>query len=284
MTATGDRQRLTLWQRFALRSLRRRAGRRRGEELRPEDWAILWEMDHSPSARAIQRVWRSLPSSPRCGMCGAPFAGVGRWIVKPLGYKPSRKNPHICATCVELSPPGGATMQAGIFFADVRGFTASSEHADPRAVSEVLRRFYGCAEDVLFPEAIIDKLIGDEVMAIYVEPMLPGVDIPTLMVDHAHRLLDAVGYSSDGGPFVEVGIGLDYGEAFVGNIGDRSVFDFTAVGDVVNTAARLQGEALAGQIVVSDRVAAGMDAVEGQRVSLELKGKSEPQVAYRIAH
>ena len=80
-----------------------------------------------------------------------------------------------------------------------------------------------------------------------------------------------------------MGIGLDFGEAFVGNIGERALYDFTAVGDVVNTASRLQGQAAGGEIVLSDRVAEGLPEPAGAREELTLKGKSEPQVAYRVA-
>jgi adenylate cyclase len=267
---------------MALRRLRRRAGRHGGEDLSPDDWMALWSLNHTRSARSLQRLWRALPSSPRCGICSAPFAGIGRRPARLLGYRPSRKNPHFCDTCVEMSPPGGATMEAGIFFADVRGFTSASEGADPTSVSRSLRRFYGCAEAVLFPEAIIDKLIGDEVMALYLAPTLPGTDIPNLMVDHATALLAKIGYGNPDGPFLEVGVGLDFGEAFVGNIGQTSVFDFTAVGDVVNTAARLQGHAAGGEIVVSDRVTRQLGPGRGDTVELELKGKKEPEVATRL--
>jgi adenylate cyclase len=218
-------------------------------------------------------------------MCSAPFAGLGRLATRPLGFRPSRKNPHYCATCVELSPPGGVTMPTGVLFADVRGFTRDSEHEDPEAVSKRLRRFYGAAEKALFPEAIIDKLIGDEVMALYL-PYLKKTDqarVPELMLQHARDLLRAVGYGSREGPFVELGIGLDFGEAFVGNIGQRALYDFTAVGDVVNTASRLQGQAAGGEIVLSERVARGLPTVAGSRVELTLKGKAEPQVAYRVS-
>jgi adenylate cyclase len=219
-------------------------------------------------------------------MCHAPFAGPGRWITGPFGYRPSRKNPMICATCVELSPPGGMTMHTGILFADLRGFTARFEGADPEDASVVLRRFYQCAEDVLFPHAVIDKLIGDEVMALYLPEIVKRFDrddLPALMLEHARGLLHAVGYGSPDGPFVEMGIGLDAGEAFVGNIGRRALYDFTAVGDVVNTASRLQGEAAGGEIVLSERVASGLPASVGTRVELSLKGKSAPQVAYRVS-
>jgi adenylate cyclase len=177
-------------------------------------------------------------------------------------------------------------MPTGILFADLRGFTARFEGADPEEASTLLRRFYRCAEDVLFPKAVIDKLIGDEVMALYLPHLkrdFPPEDVPVVMLDHARDLLRAVGYGSGEEPFVEMGIGLDFGEAFVGNIGQRALYDFTAVGDVVNTASRLQGSAAGGEIMLSERVASGLPEPLGTRVDLTLKGKSEPQSAYRVS-
>jgi adenylate cyclase len=271
---------------MAVRKLRRKAGRKGGEPLEPEDWEIAWRLHETGSGRVFAGLFRALPRSPRCGVCGAPFAGAGRWIVGPLGYRPSRKNPTVCGVCVEFSPPGGMTMHTGVLFADLRGFTARFDGADPAEASAVLRRFYRCAEDVLFPDAVIDKLIGDEVMALYLPDLTRRFerdDVPTVMLDHARGLLRSVGYGSPEGPFVELGIGLDFGEAFVGNIGQRALYDFTAVGDVVNTASRLQGSAAGGEIVLSERVADGLPERAGTRVELSLKGKSSPQIAYRVA-
>ena len=278
-------RRLTLWQRAALRGLAKHARKHPDEPLDEADWAAYFTYATHRSVRVWKRILRSLPASPRCGFCGAPFHGFGSHLVRPLGYRPSRKNPNLCATCVELAPPGGMTTDVGVLFADVRGFTALSEAADPREVSALLRRFYACAEDVLFPEALIDKLIGDEVMALYLPIYMkcgpPGV--APVMLEHARELLGKVGYGSAGGPLVEVGIGLDFGEAFVGNIGDRAVHDFTAVGDVVNTAARLQGEARGGEIVISARVADALDAAPGEPVELTVKGKAQPVAAFRLS-
>ena len=273
-------ERLGFVQRSALKRLRKEARRPEGEPLTSDDWAALWSLDHTMSNRLIHGVWRHLPGPPRCRMCKAPFGGVGRLVARSMGFRPSRKNPSMCAMCVELSPPGGAKMSTGVLFADVRGFTSAAEHADPEDVSRLLRRFYGCAESALFPEAIIDKLIGDEVMALYLQPILRHDDIPGLMVDHARRLLRAVGYGTPEGPFVEVGVGIDFGEAFVGNIGQRDVYDFTAIGDVVNTASRLQGQAGGGQIVIAER--AGEVDEAGERIVVELKGKDEPVPALRL--
>ncbi len=288
MTAERDedvRSKPTLYQRMAVRKLRRAAGREAGEPLTPEDWQVAWRLHERGLGGMFGAVFRTLPSSPRCAVCGAPFAGPGRWIAGPLGYRPSRKNPTVCGTCVEFSPPGGMTQYTGVLFADLRGFTARFDGADPREASLLLRRFYRCAEDVLFPDAVIDKLIGDEVMALYLPDLKPGMardDVPARMLDHARELLRSVGYGSGSEPFVEMGIGIDAGEAFVGNIGQRALYDFTAVGDVVNTASRLQGEAAGGEIVLSRRVADGLPELVGDRVELRLKGKPEPQIAYRV--
>lgn len=280
----SEQTRLTWWQRTGMKTLRRQAGRRDGEPLKPEDWEVVWRMHETGVGGVVSSVLRVLPSSPRCGVCAAPFAGPGSRIAGPLGYRPSRKNPTVCSVCVEMAPPGGMKMPTGVLFADLRGFTARFDGADPEQASLELRRFYRCAEDVLFPDAVIDKLIGDEVMALYL-PYLKRFDearVPEVMLEHARGLLRSVGYGSPDGPFVEVGIGLDFGEAFVGNIGQRALYDFTAVGDVVNTASRLQGQAAGGEIVLSERVASGLPTAAGTRVELTLKGKAEPQVAYRV--
>jgi adenylate cyclase len=276
-------ERLTFWQRAAQRRLRKVARKQKDEPLTSDDWAAYFAMASDPTGRTVSRVLRALPSSPRCGICGAPFSGFGGRLVRPLGYRPSRKSPNLCATCVESAPPGGMTTEAGVLFADIRGFTRLSEQRDPEEVSALLRRFYTSAERVLFPEAIIDKLIGDEVMALYL-PMYGGFEeAAPVMLRHAQELLGAVGYGGEEPPFAEIGIGLDYGEAFVGNVGQGSVNDFTAIGDVVNTAARLQGQAKGGEIVASARLVERLEgAPPGERLELDLKGKAEPVVAYRI--
>ena len=279
-------EKLTRWQRLAISRVRRKAGRGEGEPLEPEDWEVAWRLHETGAGRAMRRLLFALPSSPRCGICGAPFEGFGSRLAGPLGYRPSRKNPTVCGVCVEYSPPGGMKMQTGILFADLRGFTARFDGGDPEEASKVLRRFYRAAEDVLFPDAVIDKLIGDEVMALYLPDLKPAMEraeVPPLMVEHARGLLRAIGYGSADGPFAEMGIGLDVGEAFVGNIGQRALYDFTAVGDVVNTASRLQSQAGSGEIVLSDRVAAGLPEPIGAPVELTLKGKAEPQAAFRVA-
>jgi adenylate cyclase len=289
---SGSHGRRTFLQRQALKGLRKQARKHADEPLTPADWESYWRYGAQPSSRAFKRVLRALPTTPRCGYCGAPFAGLGGRLVRPLGYRPSRKNPNLCSTCVELAPPGGMTVEIGVLFADLRGFTSDSESLAPAEVSAELRRFYAHAERVFFPEALIDKLIGDEVMALYVPPvMVPAataVDdevrrhVAHMMVEHARELLERVGYGTGGDPDFNIGIGLDFGEAFVGNIGDTAVHDFTAVGDVVNTASRLQGHAAAGEVVMSARLARLLPGPVGVPERLVLKGKQEPFDARRV--
>jgi len=174
---------------------------------------------------------------------------------------------------------GGVEMHVGILFADVRGFTSLAERQAPDAVAALLNHFYATAVDVLCKHAIIDKLVGDQVMALYLPGVFPGVPTQHMVVD-AHDLLVASGYR-DRQPWVELGIGLDFGSAFVGNVGSGGVKDFTAIGDVVNTAARLQAAAASGEIVMSSRVydRAGGQAKGAEPRELALKGKSQPEVA-----
>lgn len=281
---TEARTRPTLLQRMALSRLRREAGRKGGEPLTPADGELLWNMHAGTLGGWLSQLLPALPRGQRCAMCGAPFGSPGSWLVGPLGFRPSRKNPTVCRTCIELSPPGGMLLHTGVLFADLRGFTERTA-GDPQAASRLLARFYRRAEDVLFPDAVIDKLIGDEVMALYLpafKPQMRDEDVPALMVEHARRLLAEVGYGVPAGPFVEVGIGLDIGEAFVGNIGQRALYDFTAVGDVVNVASRLQAQAAGGEIVLSQRVADGLRQPLGAPAGLALKGRPEPEAAYRI--
>ena len=288
---TQDRPaRPTLPQRIALRRITKLARKRRGEPLTAEDWEAYLRFMAQPQSRAIQAAFRALPATPRCGFCGAPFAGFGARVVRPFGYTPSRKNPNICASCVEAAPPGGLTTEVGVLFADLRGFTASSELSSPAEATERLRRFYGHAEKVLLPGALIDKLIGDEVMALYL-PLLVGVTstgdpdprlVAGLMVDHARELLERVGYGSESGPEMELGIGLDFGEAFIGNVGNDAVHDFTAIGDVVNTASRLQGQAAGGEVLLTRRLAALLEEPVGEPEQLTVKGKRSPLEVRRV--
>src|SRR5437762_7794391 len=142
----------------------------RGEQ---EDVAFF-ELMNSHLPRNFARLMRRLPTDPRCRLCNAPFGGVGGRLMRRVGFGPSRKNPNLCNTCFEKAPMGGVEMETGVLFADVRGFTSMAETMSPNDVAALLNRFYASATEVLSKSAVIDKLVGDEVMALY---------IPQLMAD-----------------------------------------------------------------------------------------------------
>lgn len=222
----------------------------------------------SHRVRGWMRLMRRLPADPRCAVCHTPYKGLGGRLLKPLGFGPSRKNPRLCVTCFERVPEGGYESDVGVLFVDIRGYTALTETSSATEIRELLSRFYQSAVDVLCAHAIIDKMVGDQVMALY----LPGLfddEVGAHMLADARALIDA----TDG--WVNIGIGLDFGTASVGNVGAGDVKDFTAIGDVVNTAARLQGVAAAGQIVLSPRVA-GTQVEGAVAQTFALKGKAEP--------
>jgi adenylate cyclase len=233
--------------------------------------------------RWIRGVNRAIPAAPRCKLCMRPFGGIGRLL--PVGsFSPSRKNPNFCRSCFEQAPVGCREMEIGVLFADVRGYTALSESRPSGEITALMNRFYTLAADVLVRnDAVIDKLIGDEVMALFIPSWAPAAT--NNMVRAAEDLLRGVGVGSGEEPWLPLGIGLDYGVASVGNVGAGEVKDFTAIGDVVNTAARLQQSAKAGQLVVSEHVRAHLHGPlpEAAAVELQVKGRTEPVRAWVIS-
>lgn len=257
----------------------RKMGRKQPVEMRGDasDMAFF-ELMNSHLPRAFSAVMRRLPSEPRCRLCRAPYGGVGGRVMRRVGFGPSRKNPALCNTCFEKAPMGGVEMEIGVLFADVRGFTALAEDMGPGDVAELLNRFYGTATTILTRSAIIDKLVGDEVMALYLPPLL-AAGWEEHMLRDASDLLAAVGFGRSAEPWLRLGIGLDVGRAFVGNVGAGDVKDFTALGDVVNTGARLQSSAETGQIVMSERLFARLPSrgTDSSSKNVVIKGKRESE-------
>ena len=223
---------------------------------------------------------RRLPAEPRCRLCNAPYGGIGGRIMRRFGFGPSRKNPTLCNTCFEKAPMGGVDMEIGVLFADVRGFTSLAERTPTDEVARLLNRFYAAASVVLTRSALIDKFVGDEVMALYLPQLLPEHWEDELVRD-ANDLLVSVGYGTSSGPWLQLGVGLDIGRAYVGNVGAGEVKDFTAIGDVVNTAARLQSAAGSGQIVLSERLFERLASRPGNATAttLGLRGKQDAEPA-----
>jgi len=221
--------------------------------------------------KQAQRVFRHLPHDPRCKLCRSPFAGIGGKVFGAMGRKPSRKNPNLCQSCFDRLPDGGIEIDVGVVFADVRASTAMAEGATASDFASVLNRFYATASDVLIQhDGLVDKLIGDEVMGLFVSG-LPGTD-------HRRKAALAALDLATSVPDVPLGVAANAGIAFVGNVGSGAVRDFTALGDAVNVGARLQSHAAAGEVVLAADLYALVvaDHPGARSETVKLRGRSEP--------
>jgi adenylate cyclase len=234
--------------------------------------------------RAGRRLFGLLPSPWRCKFCNAPFRGPYAGAVKRIGYSPSRKNPQVCARCIERAPEGGAIVPLAILFADVRGYTSLCEQLAAAEVQTFLERFYQTASAALLAhEGLLGQIAGDEVMGLFV-PGIAGGHYKRKAVEASRSLARAVRYTDCGAGSPTVGIGVASGEEFVGNVGGGGYKDFTAVGDVTNTAARLTSVARDGEIIID---APTYEAVaraypDAERQQLRLKGKRAPVDVFQI--
>jgi adenylate cyclase len=234
--------------------------------------------------RLGRRVFSLVPSARRCKFCNAPFRGPYAGLFGRLGYTPSRKNPNICERCIERAPEGGALVPVSVLFADVRGYTRLAEQLSSVETTAVLHRFYQTASVALLAhDAILGQIAGDEVMAIFV-PGLAGIRYPKQAVDSAAAFLRGIGYGSAEGAWLQVGVGICTGEEYVGNVGGGGFKDFTAIGDITNTAARLQASAEGGEIVMCgatyEAVAGAYGVLEPK--DLQLKGKNSAVRTFRV--
>ncbi|MEP7288068.1 MAG: adenylate/guanylate cyclase domain-containing protein [Chloroflexota bacterium] len=179
---------------------------------------------------------------------------------------------------------GGHRRVISVLFADIRGYTTFSEKAEPEHVVELLNEYFTLATDIVFArEGTLDKFLGDAVMAFFNAPE-DQEDHPYRVVDAALALQAAVAElnARRGSDALTFSIGINMGEAVVGNIGTPRAMNYTAIGDVVNVAKRLQERAEPGQILVEQSVIECLgDQVIADRIGeMQVKGRQAPSVVY----
>lgn len=185
---------------------------------------------------------------------------------------------------------GGTRRQITLLFVDIRGFTPLSEKLPPEEVVAILNQYFDKITRCIFEnQGTIDKFMGDAVMALFNAPLLledhtfwalkAAKEIKEQGLELQRKVIDMSGVS------LSFGIGINTGDAVVGNIGTMNRMEYTAIGDTVNLAARLESNAEPGQVLVSEAV---YREVQG-RIPLEyvgkitVKGKSKPVVVYQLA-
>ena len=177
---------------------------------------------------------------------------------------------------------GGKTTNIAVLFVDVRGFTAMSEALDAQTVVEIINRYLTLTTDCIMKNhGTLDKFVGDCTMAVWNAPVAQEDPVYLACRAALDMVEGSVGLNEElyqrYGRKVSFGVGVNWGPAVVGNIGAPRRMDYTAIGDTVNTAARLEANAPGGTVLISRSVA---DALGNRAVvtslgnNIPLKGKS----------
>ncbi len=232
-----------------------------------------------PALRRYRHILALLPANPRCRFCNAPFRGPLAPLMLLLDRSPSKLNPRFCRMCLETIPVGGAEIEHTMLFVDIRGSTTLAEQMSPAEFSQLISRFYAVTTEILtHTDALVDKLIGDQVVGLYI-PGFAGSDHAQKAVQAGEQLLRATGHDSPEGPWIPCGVGIHTGNAFVGAVGaEGGMTTVTALGDAVNIAARLSSLAGIGEMLISEEAATAaqleINTLEQRR--LTLKGRTVP--------
>jgi adenylate cyclase len=183
----------------------------------------------------------------------------------------------------------GRLAEVSVIFADIRGFTSMAEADSPQETVAMLNTFFSAMSTVIFQhEGNLDKFIGDCVMATW-GPPIPHADDPARALKCALEMLDEINAmnqqrAAEGKKPIEVGIGVNTGQAVVGYIGSNERHEFTAIGDSVNTASRLCGLAKGGEVLASEATVkrAGPGFLVEPVSVLQVKGKEKGVPTFRV--
>ena len=215
---------------------------------------------------------------PYCKVCHVPFEGIRSFIPRLRGIAQDRNHPGFCNKCADVDFPPREQVVT-ILFCDIRNFTILTEQNTPSIMANMLSRYFTAVSRIIISnEGIVEKFVGDAVMSFFNAPMPlerhEAVAVRTAMqIRHAIHTMDL--------PGLNVGIGVNSGNAMVGKLGPEPGMEFGVVGDCVNVAARLQAQAKTGEIVLSRDVYDKSrdiipEVVPLRECELELKGKSQP--------
>jgi adenylate cyclase len=184
---------------------------------------------------------------------------------------------------------GGTNQEVTILFSDIRGFTSMAETLPPETLIQLLNKYFSAMTPIVFKHfGLLDKYIGDGMMALFGVPQaqedaaLNAVAAAVEMLRRVEALNTEL--KDEGLPEIAIGIGINTGRVTVGYIGSEQRTDYSAVGDAVNLAARLEKQARASQIVISETTLQNMGSVYPVRYldDREIKGKKDPVRLYEV--
>ncbi|MFW6250800.1 MAG: adenylate/guanylate cyclase domain-containing protein [Alkalispirochaetaceae bacterium] len=192
----------------------------------------------------------------------------------------------------ELVKPGGDTKLATIFFADIRGYTSFTEGRNPEYIVKILNEYFNEAvEIVVNHKGYIDKFIGDCIMAAWGVPIEHHDEDATSAVSAAVEIQELVASTNRAffkgeASQLRIGIGMHTGPLVAGHLGSVRRMDYTVIGDTVNVAARLEGVAEAGEVIITEdtrKLLVDDSFVLDQRDAVKVKGKSKPIPIYNVS-
>ena len=189
----------------------------------------------------------------------------------------------------DAANPSGREERLTMFFSDVRGFTSMSEKMEPHEVQQLLSEYFTEMTGILFKHGgTLDKFMGDAIMAFFGNPqpqpdharraVLMAIEMQEAMTRLNHK------WAAEGRRTIGVGMGVNTGNVTVGNLGSKDFLNYTVIGDAVNLACRLEQNAKAGEIIITQATYEEVkDAVDVEPMEpIKVKGKSEPIPIYRV--
>jgi adenylate cyclase len=184
---------------------------------------------------------------------------------------------------------GGTKRPVVVFFSDIRGFTSMSENMSPDGIATLLTEYFTEMVEIVFEHGgTLDKFMGDAIMALWGAPFSRDDDADRAMraAIEMQRVLEELNtkWTEEGRQRVEIGIGINFGEVFAGNIGSDRRLEYTVIGDAVNTAARLCAQAGPGEILLTEplhQILKNPPEVEPLE-PLQLRGKAQAVPVYRV--
>jgi adenylate cyclase len=200
--------------------------------------------------------------------------------------------PNIAAEIAQqdtVVPLGGERRPITILFSDIRGFTSMAESMGPDAIAQLLTEYFSEMVEIIFEHGgTLDKFVGDAVMALWGAP-IAHADDPDRALRAAMAMQRGVSRLNEqwalaGRPEIGVGIGINYGEVFAGNIGSHRRLEYTVIGDAVNVANRLCAEAGPGEILVSEALCQVVkDHADYEYLpAMALRGRTRSVQVYRV--
>ena len=251
-----------------------------------DEWRAFMTGTH-PLENRGRRTFGLIPAGPRCKVCSAPFGSPGRALFRRFGFEPWEKNPNICRRCftsLEGMQVAGAEVPSSFLFADMRRSSDLAREIGTMEFTKLMQRFYDVAARIVIDnDGILDKFVGDEVVGFFL-PFMTGENHALAAIRTAEQLLFETGHRDPDGPWIPIGAGIHTGEPFVGVVTRNGVSEFTALGDPVNVAAHLAGQAGPGEILVTAEAAEAADLPRDglEQRSLSLKGHPVEAVVLRL--